>query len=154
MSDAASQHLKHLRRSFVLARRAGEKGNRPFGAVLVDQNDETLLEAENNAVTDHDITGHAEINLVREACRRFPPEQMRGCTIYASAEPCPMCSGAMFWSGVARIVFALSSERIYAMDPDNENQLPLSCRDVLRHGRRHVEVVGPLFEEEALGVFG
>lgn len=151
--DMTETDLRHLRAAIAVARRAREHGNHPFGALLVDEHDVVLLEAENNRLSARDCTGHAETNLLREASRLFEAEKLSRCTIYASAEPCAMCAGAIFWSGVGRVVFALSSQRLYAMMGNTPDQLHLACGDVLAHGRRPVEVVGPMIEDEAQAVF-
>ena len=81
-----------LRRSFEVARRAVEHGNLPFGAILVDGEGEVVLESENQSITEHDLTAHAEVMLMHAAARRFVPEYLNRCTMYSSAEPCPMCA--------------------------------------------------------------
>jgi tRNA(Arg) A34 adenosine deaminase TadA len=61
-----------------------------------------------------------------------------------------MCSGAIFWGNVRRVVYGLSEEGLYAMiDPDDEEALYLPCRDVFDKGRKPIEVIGPLLEDEA-----
>src|SRR5262245_52280474 len=145
--------LAHLHRAIALARLARERGNAPFGAVLVNQNGVVLLEAENTRVTDRDCTAHAEANLVREATHRLEPDVLARCTIYASTEPCAMCAGAIFWSGVERVVFGLSNPRLYALAGNPPNQLRMRCADVLASGVRRVEVIGPAIEPEAQMIF-
>jgi tRNA(Arg) A34 adenosine deaminase TadA len=143
--------LHHLRRAIAVARRAREHGNHPFGAILVDENNEVLLEAENTVNTERDCTGHAETNLIRLASRRFDPATLRKCTLYTSTEPCAMCAGAIHWSQVGRVVFGLSEESLYNLvgaHPDNET-MRLPCREVFACGGRPVEVIGPLLEDEA-----
>ncbi len=139
----------YLRRAIEVAADARRHGNHPFGAVLVDANGQELLAGENTVVTDRDCTGHAETNLMRAASRRYTPEQLATCTLYASTEPCPMCAGAIFWGGVGRVVYALSEAELYSLTGPNPNQLPLGCRDVLAHGGRPVDVAGPTVEAEA-----
>ena len=90
-----------------MPRRPAAHGNHPFAAVLVDEDGRVLLQAENTVVTDRDGTGHAETNLVRLATQRFSPEELARCTIYASTEPCAMCAGAIHWSHIGRVVYAL-----------------------------------------------
>ena len=63
--------IEHLRSAIAVAWRAREHGNHPFGAVLVDANNQLILEAENTVITERDCTGHAETNLVRLACERY-----------------------------------------------------------------------------------
>ena len=100
---------------------------------------------------DGDATGHAELMAVREASRRYPPERLAGATLYSSAEPCAMCAGAIYWSGISRVVYALSEERLLSLTgnhPENPT-LSLPCREVFARGQRAIEVVGPMLEEEA-----
>ena len=123
------------------------------GFFLVHADGRILAEAENNQVTGCDGTGHAEMNLVRVASERFDAATLAGATLYASAEPCAMCAGAVFWSGVRRLVYALGSERNYALLPPSNDELRLGCREVLAHGKRKVEVDGPALEDEAASVF-
>lgn len=143
-----------LRRSIQVAEQARREGNHPFGAVLADADGNVLLEAGNTVNTAHDVTGHAETNLVREASRRYAPEELEGATMYASTEPCPMCSGAIYWSHIGRVLYALSQGRFYhhVEGAERHGSLELSCREVLRTGARHVEVVGPSMEELAAQV--
>ena len=60
-----------------------------------------------------------------------------------------MCAGAIFWSGIGRVVYALSEAGLYALIPNSTESLPIGCGEVLKHGGRMVEVVGPAIEGEA-----
>ncbi|MGH9936665.1 MAG: nucleoside deaminase [Blastocatellia bacterium] len=141
--------VEFLRAAFAAARRARERGNTPFGAILVSENGEILLEAENTENTNRDCTGHAETNLVREASQQFDQAALAKCSLYSSAEPCAMCAGAIFWSGIGRVVYGLSSSRINALALDNSPHLLLPCGDVFAAGHRAIELEGPALEEEA-----
>lgn len=146
-----NRDLEFIRQSIELARTARGKGNHPFGAVLVGFENRILLEAENTVVTGKDITGHAELNLVRAASQEFSPEFLEKCTLYASTEPCPMCAGAIFWSGILRVVFGLAEEGLYEIIGEDTSGaiLRLPCREVFRRGKREIEVIGPVLEKEA-----
>jgi len=146
--------LDHLKASISVAWRARENGNHPFGAVLVDEHNLVILEAENTVVTGQDSTGHAETNLVRLATQKFTPEQLAHFTLYSSTEPCAMCAGAIFWSQIGRVVFALSEIDLYAIIGPSPEHLLLPCREVFAHSKRHIEVIGPvpLVEIEARAV--
>ena len=100
-----------------------------------------------------DLTAHAELNLLRELPADIDPVRLAGATLYASAEPCPMCAGALFWSGVGRLVYGLSSARFYALEGDSPFQLHVGVRQVLQGGRRPIQIEGPVLEEEALRPF-
>lgn len=142
-------NLKLLQLSFDLARQAREHGNHPFGALLADRDGKVLLTAENTVVTEHNITGHAETNLVRDAANLYKADFLANCTLYASTEPCPMCSGAIFWSNIRRVVFGLSQEGLYEITDGGEDELLLPCREVFARGNKPIQVIGPLLEEEA-----
>jgi len=140
-----------LRRSFEVARRAMSHGNHPFGAILVDQSGQVLLEAENGYMPAHDGTAHAERLLATQACTTIAPEILSSATLYSSAEPCAMCAGAIYWAGIGRLVYGLSELRLRELTgnhPENPT-LDLPCREVFGSGQRSTEVVGPLLEDEA-----
>ncbi|MHB0819233.1 nucleoside deaminase [Stutzerimonas stutzeri] len=145
------QDLTLLRKSFDVARRALENGTHPFGAILVGPDGEVLLEQDNAYMPDHDMTGHAERVLMTRASTHYSPEFLAGCTMYTSAEPCAMCAGAAYWTGLGRVVYGLSERSLKAITgchPENPT-LDLPCRIVFEAGQRKVEVLGPLLEEEA-----
>jgi tRNA(Arg) A34 adenosine deaminase TadA len=143
--------VKYIRYANEIALRARNKGNNPFGAVLVDEHGNVLLEGENTQISNKDVTGHAETNLMREACKKYSAEFLAQCTLYASTEPCPMCSGAIFWGNVRRVVFGLSEQSLYDMiGEDSEEVIRLPCRALFEKGRKVIRVIGPVLEEEAM----
>ena len=149
--DPTERDAHFLRRSFEVARRAMTHGNHPFGAVLVDRSGNLLLEAGNGYMPLHDGTAHAERLLATQACTTLDAATLRGATIYSSAEPCAMCSGAIYWAGIGRLVYGLSEHRLREFTgnhPENPT-LNLPCREVFASGQRPTEIVGPLLEDEA-----
>lgn len=141
-----------LRRAIEIAANARKNGNHPFGALLADAEGNILLEAENSVLTDKDITAHAELNLMRLASQQLSAEIRQTCTLYTSAEPCPMCSGAIFWGDVGRVVYALSEEALYEITGETPYKLALPCRKVFERGTHPVNVSGPMLEGEARAV--
>lgn len=146
--------IAHLRLAISLAAQARAHGNHPFGAVLVDAQGRVCLQAENTVLTGRDCTGHAETNLVRLATQRFSPQELTRCTLYSSTEPCAMCAGAIHWSQIGRVVYALSEAGLYAIVGPAPKHLLLPCREVFARSRRPVEVRGPApaVEREARAV--
>jgi tRNA(Arg) A34 adenosine deaminase TadA len=142
-----------MREVFAIARRARGHGNRPFGALLVAGNGAVLAAAENSQLTDGQVLAHAEMNLLHRAVTEFSADVMAASTLYTSAEPCAMCAGAIFWSGVSRLVFGLSGDRLHELSGLTPHMLVASARDVLARAGRQVEVVGPVFEVEAEALF-
>jgi tRNA(Arg) A34 adenosine deaminase TadA len=146
--------IEHLKVSISVAWRARENGNHPFGAVLADENNRLVLQAENTVVTGRDSTGHAETNLVRLATQQFSPEQLVRSTLYSSTEPCAMCAGAIYWSQIGRVVYSLGEIDLYAIIGASPEHLLLPCREVFAHSKRRIEVLGPIssLETEARAV--
>jgi tRNA(Arg) A34 adenosine deaminase TadA len=151
--NLAANDERLLRTAIALSTQARAAGNQPYGALLADAQGRVLLQACNTQVTERDCTGHAEMNLMRDASRRFSPAELSACTVYASGEPCPMCAGAIYWGGVGRVVFALSIETMTALAGPAADELALHCREVLGRGSHCVEVLGPALEDEARRVF-
>ena len=96
-----------LRESLQVDLRSHQKGNLPFGCILVDEMGNIIEEGENTVVTDVNSIAHCEINLENKLAGKYSIHFLQSCTVYASTEPCPMCSAAIFWSGIGRLVFAL-----------------------------------------------
>ena len=146
-------HIAHMREAFVLARRARAHGNRPFGALLVAGNGAVLAAAENSQLTDGQMLAHAEMNLLMRVVQELSVDVLATSTLYTSAEPCAMCAGAIFWSGVGRLVYGLSGDRLHELSGFAPTMLVSSARDVLSKAGRKVEVVGPMLEAEAEALF-
>ncbi|MBL0158996.1 MAG: nucleoside deaminase [Bryobacterales bacterium] len=101
-------HEDFLRRAIALAsdNATGGTGG-PFGAVIV-RDGAVLAEGANHVTTWHDPTAHAEVVAIREACRELGTHELRGCVIYASCEPCPMCLAAIYWARLDALYYAAS----------------------------------------------
>ena len=143
-----------LRRAIEIAAQARMAGNHPFGAILAGQDGEILMEQGNDFDEHRDGTAHAERVLMTRAAVAYDTAFLSGCTMYTSAEPCAMCSGAVYWTGLGRVVYGMSEKALKELigpHPDNLT-LDLPCREVFAAGQRTVEVVGPLLEEEAAAV--
>ena len=101
MASVDERDTVHLRRAMALARKSRERGDDPFGAVLVDKDGRVLAEGLNTETTGRDVTGHAETNLIRAASQSVDAETFASSSLYASGEPCAMCSAASFSSSKA-----------------------------------------------------
>ncbi len=94
-----------MRRALSLACDSVESGGGPFGAVIV-RDGQVVAEGTNRVTVWNDPTAHAEIVAVRNACSAFGRFDLRGCEIYSSCEPCPMCLGALHWARLDKIFYA------------------------------------------------
>ncbi len=137
--------LKHLRRCVELARTALEKGDEPFGSVLVSCDGRVLME-DHNHVAGGDHTRHPEFALARWAAGNLSPEERSRAVVYTSGEHCPMCSAAHGWVGLGRIVYASSSRQLVQwlkeMGLPPSRVLSLAIQEVIRD----TEVDGPVAE--------
>jgi tRNA(Arg) A34 adenosine deaminase TadA len=146
------QDLAFLRRAIALAAEARADGRHPFGSLIVDQRGEVLVESRNNAVPPAgDPTQHAELLACAAVARLLTPAQLALCTLYTSTEPCAMCAGAIYWTGIGRVVFALAETGLlrYTGSHEENPTFDLPCREVFARGQRKIEVAGPFLEEEA-----
>jgi tRNA(Arg) A34 adenosine deaminase TadA len=152
-SEALSPADAHwLRQAIDQSRQAATQGHQPYGAVLVGPQGAHLWSAHNTQGDAGDITGHAELNLVRQAAAELGAGALAGGTVYASGEPCPMCAGALYWAGVSRVVFALGLDSMRDLNGADSVLAP-GCAEVMRGGTRQVIVDGPALEDEARAVF-
>lgn len=86
-----------------MRRLAETHGDQPYGAVVV-KDGRVAAEAPSRVVTRGDPTAHAEMEAIREACRRLGTRRLTGCELYSSSRPCPMCEAAAYWAGIDRMI--------------------------------------------------
>ena len=127
-TDEAAQHAHWMEEAVALAR-AGMRihGGGPFGAVIVA--DGKLVGRGCNQVTPLlDPTAHAEVTAIRDACQALQRFDLRGCVLYTSCEPCPMCLSAIYWARLDRVYFASTRQDAARIGFDDDfiyQQIPL-----------------------------
>lgn len=143
-------HIFFLRKCVEVSKFAKERGNTPFGAILVDADGNILLEQENIEITESNCTGHAETTLMIVASKKFPKDFLWNCTLYTTAEPCAMCSGAIYWGNVGKVVYGVSEKTLLRLTGSNEQNptFDLPCREIFAKGQKNIEVIGPFVEVE------
>jgi len=143
---SAAQQLRHLRAANAVAQRALDAGHHPFGALLVGPDHETVLCEQGNI----DGVNHAEAVLARMAAKAWSADELWGCTLYTTVEPCCMCAGTQYWANIGRVVYGMAEHRLQQFTgnhPENPT-MDLPCREVFAHGRKPIAVHGPVFEVE------
>ena len=141
-------HLYYLDKCVEVSKSSRDSGNMPFGCILVNKNGEILMEQMNVEGTDYKCTGHAETQLIESASMKYTKSFLWDCTLYSTAEPCAMCTGAMYWANLGRIVYGMSEKDLLAVtgsDPKNPT-FDLPCREVLARGQKDIKVLGPFPE--------
>lgn len=107
-----------MKKAVSLSALAVEHGNEPFGAVLV-KDGEIVFTNENQIYTRIDPTFHGEMGLIRRFCEETGITDLRDYTLYSSCEPCFMCSGAMVWVKLGRLVYGASNQDLEALLGNN-----------------------------------
>jgi tRNA(adenine34) deaminase len=148
LSDTDATYLRDAIRMSAVAR---ARGNRPFGAVVISKQGELLAEAFCNTTETGDCTGHAETTAVRMLSPKHARSVLSEATLYSSAEPCVMCAGAIFWSGIQRVIYGIDAERlrIFRGELLEQKDAELSCRDVFNASSHPIECIGPALIHDA-----
>ena len=142
---------RDLRRAIALACLGRARGNRPFGAVIVAGDGTVLAEGHCQAIDTGDCTAHAEINALRRLRPHPGRHVLEQATLYVSAEPCAMCAGAIFWSGIGRVVYGIDTARLRRFRGRDSGQhlMDMPCREVFATSSRTIECIGPALIAEA-----
>ena len=125
------------------------EGGSPFGACVV-RGTEVVACVHNVVHQSCDITAHAEVHALRQACRELGAIDLSGCTVYATTEPCPMCFSAIHWARCDRIVYGTSIEDARAL---GFNELTIPNERMKEMGGSGVAVEGGYLRDECLAIF-
>lgn len=141
-----TQHERHMRRAIDLARRNPDA---PFGCVIADENGEVVAEAVNDAERSPIL--HGETAALISLFDQDSNPDTSTLTLYTTAEPCPMCSGAILWSGLPRVLYGTSIATLKRFDLDH---VDLPCEEVSRRcSFGAFEATGGLLEAECDALF-
>lgn len=141
----AFDHERHMQAAIDLAREAAERGDRPFGSVLV-RDDEIVARASNRVVTADDLRRHPELDLALEADQEYTAEERARTVMYTSTEPCPMCAGGLRSAALGRIVYSVGGDEIHEF---------AGGKPTVRSGKileGITEVTGPVSHDAGLAV--
>ncbi|WP_195724404.1 nucleoside deaminase [Paenibacillus monticola] len=146
--DITIDDIKFIRLVYQLAAESASLNYDPFAAILV-QNNELKYKSLDVSVVKSNPTLHAEVNVIGEYCSNNKIFSLEGYTLYSSTEPCIMCSGAIHWSRISRVVYGVSQEKLKAVSKGNQKP---TCKDLL-FGSGRTQVIGPVLEEEGMEIF-
>src|SRR3979411_1350954 len=120
----------------------------PFGAVIVKEG-VVVAEAANQVTATNDPTAHAEMLAIRQACQRFRFFELRGCELYSSCEPCPMCLGAIYWARIGKVYFGNLAADAAKIGFDDS---AIYAEITRPHAQREIPMI-QMMREEALAAF-
>ncbi len=140
---------KFIKEVNKLAYQSAQEGYDPFAALLVND-DKIVASTMDYSVEKSDPTAHAELDLIRKFCQDNNIFSLEEYTLYSSSEPCVMCSGAIHWARIKHVVFSVSQQKLNGA---SNGKLKPSCDSIVNIGRRKVEVIGPILEDEGFQVF-
>jgi len=150
------KHIKYLREAVEVSKESRDKGNTPFGAVLVDADGKVVLKQGNAEGDTHDATAHAELTLASKASKLFDKKYLWNCTLYTTVEPCPMCTGGIYWANIGTIVYGLSEERLLDLtgSDDKNPTFNMGAEKIIAAGQKDIKIIGPIpeVEKEIVGV--
>lgn len=109
---------KFMQKALLQAQTAQNANEGPFGAVIVKEG-KILVSTRNTTEETNDPTAHAEINAIREACKKLQTTDLSGCELYTSCHPCPMCLSASKWANISKVVYSLTNEDTKALGFDD-----------------------------------
>ncbi len=132
-----------------LALEEAKKGDAPYGAVIVKDNQVVAL-AHNTVKRDSDPSAHAEINVIRNLTAQLQNPSLEGYTIYTTGEPCPMCATACVWTGISEIIYGASIEDLVSV---NQSQINISCEEIIAKSFRKIKVQRGVLRKECLKLF-
>lgn len=136
----------YVNKAIELAYEAKASGDNPFGSILVDDQGNILMEDRNTQIIDNDITAHPELKIARRAAAKYDEEFLESCTMYNSAEPCTMCAGAIYRSGIGRVVFGISKKRLNEMNKSKIGSINYSIQQLFDNSNKNIKVLGPMEE--------
>jgi tRNA(Arg) A34 adenosine deaminase TadA len=149
--STAAQITRNLQACLEVQRRAVSLGKRPFAAILIGPDNDTLLLSHQSV----DQVNHAESCLARLAYCHYPKEYLWQCTLYSTWEPCAMCTATIYWAHIGGIVYAASNEALAKLTGAGNREnftMKWRCRDVLEGSQKDIVVLGPVegVEEEVV----
>ena len=124
-------------------------GQTPFGACIV-RGEQVVAVAHNRVWQTTDITAHAEITALRAACLELNAVDLKGCVIYSTTEPCPMCFSAIHWADCDGIVYGASIADAAAA---GFRELPISNQQLKQLGGSDLAIVSGFLKDEAMELF-
>ena len=139
---------KFMSKAIELSIKSVNLGGGPFGSVVVKKN-EIISVGINKVTSANDPTAHGEIVAIREACKKLNNFNLKGCDLYTSCEPCPMCLAAIYWSRIGNVYYANTRDDAKKIDFDDS----LIYEELIKNVKERKISMKQMMREEALKAF-
>jgi guanine deaminase len=139
----------YMRMAIAKTREGIAAGQSPFGSIIVSGG-RVIACTHNTVWQTTDPTAHAEVNCIRAAAKSLNTIDLKGCTLYSTTEPCPMCLAAIHWAKIDRVVFGAT---IGDAASSGFAELHIAAKDMARQGRSHLKVEDGLLAKECAALF-
>ena len=150
MNDTAERFMKM---AIAEARRGMKEGNHPYGSVIV-KDGRVVARAHSTGVRTHDVAAHADMNAARQLSRKAKTRDLKGCTVYATGEPCPMCSIALALTHISELVIAASyTDLPPQMNRGRKRPGKITYKEIFREYGKKVKVRKGVLKEEVLKMY-
>ncbi len=147
--DSKIKNKKFMQFAINKAKAGIKKGQTPFGSCIVKNN--KVISCEHNVVwKTTDITAHAEIHAIRTACKKLKVIDLKGCTLYSTCEPCPMCFSAIHWANIDKVIYGAN---IADAKKAGFNELAISNFQMKKIGKSRVLIKADFMKEECKELF-
>lgn len=141
-------HEGYMQRAIDLAEGAKRKGNLPFGAVIV-RGGTIVAEGQNGEIVRRNVTQHAELPAISEACDTLGTTDLSDCVLYTSAEPCNMCASAAFQAGIATVVMGATRNDLSHIFRQRE----VGIKELANDASYRIEIVPDVLNQQVIDLF-
>ncbi|MCL2226035.1 MAG: nucleoside deaminase [Oscillospiraceae bacterium] len=104
------EHEEYMQLALDMAREAESDGEAPVGCVIVDSAGTVIGRGRNRRERERTATAHAELEAIHDACKTLSDWRLRGCALYVTLEPCPMCAGAIIMARIDKLFYGARDE--------------------------------------------
>ena len=144
-----NNNIKFMNLAIGISKAGIKDGQTPFGAVIVKDGN-IIAKCHNEVFATTDITAHAEMVAIKEACKNLDSIDLSGSIIYTTCEPCPMCFSAINWARIDTIVYGAS---INDAKSAGFNELTISNEQMKKTGQSDVNIVKDILKDECRDLF-
>jgi len=144
---------RFMKMAIAEARKGMSRGNHPYGSVIV-KNGKVVAKAHSTGAKTHDVAAHADMSAARKLSRKAKTRDLKGCTVYATGEPCPMCSIALALTDISELVIAASyGDLPPQMNPGGKRPGKITYKEIFREYGKQVKVKKGVLRKEVLKMY-